>query len=235
MPWSYPTNVPSFAENKSEEIQKLAVKVANESLSKTNDEDSATFAAIAAVKKFSSQDKASKSSQVAFKRSTPSHIPAVVEKAAVEPINPVSEDSSNRLPISREFLGKNALPVGKDRNLVSVELKDNFQLYHTFDTGERIITDLSSLEGTIENYVSISNPQGSGSIVNSFSAYVETLADVPLIVEHNLNLSDPEALFISTYLNGRMVDVEVQILDANSIEIMTFMDLTDLKINILGI
>lgn len=233
MPWSYPTNVPSFAKNKSEESQKLAVKVANEILSKTSDEDSAIFAAIAAVKKLESQTKASKSTQVAFKRSTPSHIPTLVQKAVEEPV----EASQEQPKIRKEFLGKNALPVETDRNLVSVELTDTFLLVHTFDTGEQIRTDLSKIQGTVENFVHITNEQKTGGTgtLNSATLSVNTVADTPLIVSHNLGLLDPEAILVSSFLNGRLVDLDLEILDGNSVEIVTFVDTVDLKLNFVGI
>ena len=186
-------------------------------------------------KRLESQTKASKSTQVASKRSTPSHVLAVLNKAVVEPVVASEEPSEKQKGIRKEFLGKNALPTDVDRNLVSVELKDNLQLYHTFDTGEQIITDLSKIQGTVENYVHLSTTSGTGSSVNSRSLSVDTLADTPLIVQHDLNLTDPEAIMISAYLNGRLVDLDIQIMDSNSIEILTYVDTVGLKLNFLGL
>lgn len=235
MPWSK-DNPPSFAKNKSEAERKVAADVANSTLAKGSTEEEAIFAAIAAVKRLNKQESQKKAVE-APKRILPSHVLSLLNKAAVEPVIASDEPSSVRvLPISKEFLGENALPVGTDRNLVSVELKDDLSLYHTFDTGERIITDLKKLKGNIENYITVSNQaQGSGSNLNSRSILVSTEADVPLIVRHELSLIDPEALIFSAYLNGRLVDLEMQILDQDSVEILTYVDTIDLKLNFIGL
>lgn len=232
MPYTQ-ANPPSFVKNKSKEEIKVAVDVANAVLAKGASENDAIFAAIAAVKTYNRKQSQQKAVE-ASKRSLPSHVSALLQKAVVEAVE-VPEEQPR---IRKEFLGKNALPVGTERNLVSVTLLDTNELLHTFDTGEQIRVDLSSL-GNTESYVTISpnviQEGGSGGALNSTSVLVNTVANTPLIVEHNLGLLDPERLIISSFLNGRLVELDIQILDGNSVEVTTLVDITGLKLNFLGV
>lgn len=226
MPWSN-QNVPSFVKNKSKEEQELAIKVANDTLTKTQDEGSAIFAAIAAVKEYNRKKTQQKALQ-SIRKYYPSHISSLLNKAIVEPVEAVAGDSDNKLPIRKEFLGENALPTGIQRNLVSAEFDNNSRLRLVFDTGEQIIT--KSVAQTVENYVNIS-----GSSTRSKTVVVNTVADAPLIVTHDLNLSDPEAFVFTALLNGRAVDIQLDAMDSNSVEILTFVDTIGLKINFVGL
>ena len=47
MPYSYPNNIPTFAKNKKADLQKRVIQLFNETLSRTNSEESARRAALA--------------------------------------------------------------------------------------------------------------------------------------------------------------------------------------------
>lgn len=235
MPWSK-DNPPSFAKNKSEAERKVAADAANSALSKGSTEEEAIFAAIAAVKRLNKQESQKKAVD-APKRVLPSHLSVLLNKAVVESIPATNEASGTRvLPISKEFLGKNALPIGENRNLVSVVLRDNNNLVHTFDTGEQIITDLNSLNRTVENHVVISGSQNNNSSSGSgkFFTKIDLPANVPTIVNHNLSLIDPDAFVINFIVNSNGVSVDFVALDSDSIEITSYVDLVDLKISIIS-
>ena len=60
MPYSYPNNIPTFAKNKKADLQKRVIQLFNETLSRTNSEESARRAALAFMtnyeKKYGSAD-----------------------------------------------------------------------------------------------------------------------------------------------------------------------------------
>lgn len=47
MPYSYPNSIPTFAKNKKADLQKRVIQLFNETLSRTNSEESARRAALA--------------------------------------------------------------------------------------------------------------------------------------------------------------------------------------------
>lgn len=236
MPWSK-DNPPFFAKNKSEAERKVAADAANSTLAKGSTEEEAIFAAIAAVKRLNKQESQKKAVE-APKRVLPSHVSSLLNKAAVEPVISPNEPSSVRvLPISKEFFGENALPVGTDRNLFSVVLKENNKLVHTFDTGEQIVTDLNSLNQVVENHVTISGndrPFVSPSLTGKFFGSFSTVANQPLVIEHNLGLFDPDAFVINFIINMKGVEVDYTALDSNTIEITTLVDVDELKVSIVS-
>ena len=235
MPYSV-QSPPKFAKNYTDAEKKVASEAANRVLSRGGTEEEAIFAAISATKAYRKQQKASQNVSKAFERKMPSHLSAILNKSVVEPVEASKEILENKPTIKQAFLGKGALQTGIERNLVSVNLADNLELLFTFDTGEQIKTDLSKVQGNIENYVHITNQEttSSGS-ANSTSVAVNTTADVPLVVNHGLNLADPEAIIIQANYNGQIYSVDVQILDGNNVEIVTYFDTINLRLNFIGV
>lgn len=66
MPYSYPNNIPTFAKNKKADLQKRVIQLFNETLARTDSEESARRAALAFMsnyeKKYGSADKRIKKS-----------------------------------------------------------------------------------------------------------------------------------------------------------------------------
>lgn len=233
MPWSYPNKIPDILKNKPADIQKKAIEIGNETLQRTGSEESAIFSMQSYVKR--QQAKESQQKALDTPKKVPQHLQAILHKA-IKPEEP--EEPSNgfkRLPISKEFLGDNALPVGVDRNLVSAEFDKNDRLVMLFDTGEKIQT--RSVTQVLQNHISVHggmSSQGSSSLTGKFFTVVDTVADQAVLIQHNLGLIDPDAFVINFVLNSQGVSVDFQSVDANSIQITTALSLNDLKVSIIS-
>lgn len=64
MPYSYPDKVPSWAKKKSDSVQKTAVEVFNETFAKTDSEEEARIASLAAMKNAEKANKKTKKSLI---------------------------------------------------------------------------------------------------------------------------------------------------------------------------
>lgn len=154
MPWSF-DNLPDSVKNKSTEQKNKFIEVANAALSKGRTEQEAIFAGLAAIKTASVKKVNYSPKQV----DKPLHLKALLETVKEEKVPQESQKELLQKPISKEFLGKSALPTGVTRNVVSADFNEKQQLVILFDTGEKITT--SSVDsGTVENYTTIT---GSGS------------------------------------------------------------------------
>lgn len=230
MPWSL-SNPPSFVKNKPKDVQQAAIDAANAALKAGNTEEDAIFAGIAAMKRYQQTHRTVKKASDGFKQQLPSHLSAILNKANQEPSDESKGVSVKELPIKKEYLGENALPTDKNRNLVSAKFDTNNRLYLVFDTGETILTNAIKVqEGNVENYVSIIGNKG-----KSKSLVVNTQADIPLIVHHELGFDDPDSFVVTCVYEGRVLDVEITSMDSNNIEILTYVDTIGLKINIMGV
>lgn len=159
MPWSY-DSPPSPIKNKSKGAIKVGVDAANEALKRGRTEAEAIFAAIAAAanyEKVKSKDHAVKKSQEEQDRldTLPSHLSAILakRKEVVKQLEDIPSVQKEVPKIRKEFLGKNALEVLKDRNVVSADFNNRNQLEILFDTGEKIVTREISIEEFVENNV----------------------------------------------------------------------------------
>lgn len=231
MPWSYPDNVPSFAKNKSESDQKTAVEVANTTLKKTGNEESAIFAAIAALKPKTNTIKSFKRPSGASDRVTPSHIPTKVQEAIVEAVKKPEQH------IKKAFLPANSLEPGIERNLVQADFNPSNQLVLTFDNGEVLKTKPIAIEEYVENYVTVKNIKEGvpSSTVSFFKTNLTLIANEPQIVVHSLGLDEATDFTYSAFVGNVSVLLEVQAIDNNSVEVLTEVDIPSLRLNILGV
>jgi hypothetical protein len=158
----YDENVlPPAVQNKSERSKKVFLTAYNSAKDRGLTEDECIFSGIASMNAI---EKGSRRLSEPLKPKPPSHLSAVLQKRAVEAPSPVVEDSAVRQPMKKEFLGKNALPVGQDRTLVAADFDEKNRLVLTFDTAEKLVTKPINVDETIENYVSLSQTKTLGGI-----------------------------------------------------------------------
>ena len=158
----YDENVlPPAVQNKSERSKKVFLTAYNSAKDRGLTEDECIFSGIASMNAI---EKGSRRLSEPLKPKPPSHLSAVLQKRAVEAPIPVVEDSAVRQPMKKEFLGKNALPVGQDRTLVAADFDEKNRLVLTFDTAEKLVTKPINVDETIENYVSLSQTKTLGGI-----------------------------------------------------------------------
>jgi hypothetical protein len=158
----YDENVlPPAVQNKSERSKKVFLTAYNSAKERGLTEDESVFSGIASMNAI---EKGSRRLSEPLKPKPPSHLSAVLQKRAVEAPSPIVEDSTVRQPMKKEFLGKNALPVGQDRTLVAADFDDKNRLVLTFDTAEKLVTKPINVDETIENYVSLSQTKTLGGI-----------------------------------------------------------------------
>ncbi len=69
----------------------------------------------------------------------------------------------------------------------------------------------------------------------SYFSKVNTIANTPLTVVHNLGLVDKDAFTINTMLSGSQVQTTISSVDSNSLTITTSADTVDLAVTIFGI
>lgn len=96
-------NLPTGIIYKSQEEKEEAIKAGNLALSKGQTIDQAEFAASSAVSRLIKQRRGSDSIQVKSKRSTPSHLSAILQKSNYELTEEPKEDSKKEPRIRRAF------------------------------------------------------------------------------------------------------------------------------------
>lgn len=193
MPWSYPSDMPSFAKHKTEKEQKLAVKVANETLAKTGDDSSAIFAAIAAVKNLKKKTEKSVSVEKQ-ERKLPSHIPTR------EMFNALKQEEQQEIVskalVLPAFLRQHSLPEGVARNIRAMNFNKEGKLVVVFDTGEIITTDAVAIQEIIEQHIGVAiSREGSGG---------ETRQEVFIGAPPTLP-TYPALIFVSRVVDGQTV------------------------------
>lgn len=144
-------NLPASILSKPTHILEEGILAASTAISKGLSQDEATFACLQRIKSLEGRLKPSK----APSRVVPEHVLAVLKAKVQEP----EVQQSIHRSIQREFLGKNALPINQQRNLVSADFNQKNQLVLTFDTGEQILTKSVETDGDINQAVTVAvNP-----------------------------------------------------------------------------
>lgn len=100
----------------------------------------------------------------------------------------------------------------------------------------RIATEQETLEGT--NSTAAVTPatleKKLEGIPRAFSTTVNVDAGVPATVTHNLDLTNRDAFVVSAMVGNSTVSVDVESVDADSITVTSSVDLTDLRVTVLG-
>lgn len=160
MPYDYNV-LPPAVQNKSDKSKKVFLTAYNSAKDRGLTEEECIFSGIASMNAI---EKGSRRLSEPLKPKPPSHLSAVLQKRAVEAPSPIAEGSVVREPMKKEFLGKNALPVGEDRTLIAADFDNQNRLVLTFDTAEKIVTKPINVDEKIENYISLSQTKTLGGI-----------------------------------------------------------------------
>jgi len=237
MPYSV-DSPPKFAKNKSNEEKRIASEAANRVLQRGGTEEEAIFSGIAAVSAYNKKKQNTQKAAEAPKKGLPSHLQVLIDLAKEtqhQTSSEVLEDSVKNFSIRKEFLGKNALPVGVDRNLVSVELLEDSTMRFLFDTGEQILTDLSKLKTYIEQYIGISTGTDTTAPINpnSIKHYDTVLTGTDVwITFHEHKIQEIIAIYFTK--NGKVVNVGWEYDTDKNLHIFSGVNLTGVKLVVHG-
>lgn len=229
MPYSLnqPDKLPAAIKGKPKAIQGVFVEAFNEALKKGRTEEEAFIAAYSAVRNAEGKKPAAKAN-VTFK-TPPSHVAAILQQQVQKAQDkPSLSPNPQNYGIRKEFLGKNALPVGVERNLINANFDTNSRLVLLFDTGETITTD--SVKQVIENYVTVGAVLGSSNVTDPVSPanikhFDMQLSGTSVIIPfHDHKINEIIAMYFTK--NGSMVNVGWQYDSSKNIVIETGVDLT---------